>query len=124
MKLFVGPRKVINLPIKNCLMKKKNYLDNVFMFISNLSICNGFAVKTRRNTTNRAGETVGTTIDWESCETKEMRHRAISCALILNSHESMCKSCPSIKVNSFYKTLKHDDKENISISSKKRESYK
>ena len=90
------------------------------MFISNLSICNSFAVKPFAN---RVGEIVGTTIGWESCETKEMRHRPNTCALILNSHESMCKSCSSIKVNSFYKTLKHDDKENISTSSKKRESY-
>ena len=54
-----------------------------------------------------------------------MRHRAISCALVLNSYESRRKSCSSIKVNSFYKTLKAYDKENLptSTSISKRESY-
>lgn len=123
--LYVRSTKVTNLPVKNILINKKYYLDNVFMLINNLSMCKGFAVKTRKNTTNRSGETIGTTFDWESGETKEMRHRAISCALILNSHEIMCKSCSSIKVNSFYKTLKHDDNENLPVCSSlnKRESY-
>ncbi len=123
--LNINSTKVTNLPVVNSLLNKKYYLDNIFMFVSNLSICNGFAVKTRRNTTNRAGETIGTTIDWESCKAKEMRHISNSCALILNSHEIMCKSCSTIKVNSFYKTLKHCDKENLpaSTSINKRESY-
>ena len=124
MEIFINSTKVRYLPFGNKLINKKYYLDNIFLFISIVGTCNGFAVSRVKNTTNRTGEVIGTTINWESSSKTETRHKALCCALVLNAHETICKACSTIKVNTYYKTLRNfDDKENQCPTSGKRESY-
>ena len=43
--IYINSTKFTSLPVDHNLLNKRYYLDNIFLFISNLSLCGGFAVK-------------------------------------------------------------------------------